>query len=185
MLTLMAAAAFALGAHADDISLTLIPASGPVYGAAGQAVGWGFTLTDNNASEWVLLDSSYFVGTSLYGSYTDYIGSQNYVAGPAPESATITSLWNQTAQTGTGEFDLFATDPGDFSFSGTINVNYTLFSVDPNNPNFDPDTDTLGSGTFSDPVQVNPEPASWILMSLPLALLMLFAWHRQAAAIRP
>jgi hypothetical protein len=86
--------------------------------------------------------------------------------------------------TGTGEFDLFATDPPGISFSGTINVDYDLFSVDPNNPNFDPDTDFIGSGTFSDPVEVyvSPEPASRTLLSLPLALLMLLAWRRQAAA---
>jgi hypothetical protein len=184
VLTLMVAAAFALGAHADDISLTLIPASGPVYGAAGQAVGWGFTLTDNNASEWVLLEDSYLVGgdNTRYGNYSDYIVNNFYVAGPG-EGTTITSLWNQSAQTGTGEFDISLTPYGD-SFSGTINVDYALFSEDPNSPSFDPDS-IVSSGTFSDPVLVNPEPASWILMSLPFTLLMLFAWRRQAAALRP
>jgi len=188
ILTLMAAAAFAVGANADDLSLTLIPASGTVYGAAGQAVGWGFTLT-NSGSDWVLLDDSYYVGSELnrYGTYSDYIVNQFYVAGPAPENTTISSPWNQSAQTGTGEFDLYASDPGGASFSGTLYIDYDVFSVDPNNPSFDPDTDFVGSGTFSDPVQVNiiPEPASWILMSLPFALLMLFAWRRQAAALRP
>lgn len=185
VLTLMAAAAFAFGAHADDISLTLTPANGVVAGAPGQAVGWGFTLTDNSGSEWVVLADSYFVGTPLYGSYSDYIVSQFYVAGPG-EGTTIVSPWNQTNMTGTGEFDLYPTDPS-VSFSGTIIVDYDLFSVDPNNPLFDPGTDFIGSGTFSDPIQVDitPEPASWILLSLPFVLLMLFAWRRQAAALRP
>jgi len=186
VLTLMAAAAFAAGAHANDLSLTLTPASGPVYGVAGQAVGWGFTLTDTGP-DWVVLADSNFVGTPLYGSYSDYIASQFYVAGPAPENTTIVSPWNQIAMTGTGEFDLYATDPGGASFSGVLNIDYDLFSVDPNDPSFDPDTDFVGSGTFSDPVEVTitPEPASWILMSLPFALSMLFAWRRQAAALRP
>jgi hypothetical protein len=181
----MAAAAFAAGAYADDLSLTLTPASGPVYGAAGQAVGWGFTLTDTGP-DWVVLADSYFVGTPLYGSYSDYIASQFYLAGPG-EGTTIVSPWNQIAMTGTGEFDLYAIDPGGASFSGTINVDYDLFSVDPNDPSFDPDTDFVGPGTFSDPIQVEitPEPASWILMSLPFALLMLFTWRRQAATLRP
>jgi hypothetical protein len=185
VLTLMAAAAFAAGAHAGVLSLTLTPASGPVYGAAGQAVGWGFTLTDNGP-DWVVLADSYFVGTPLYGSYSDYIASQFYVAGPTPENATVVSPWNQIAMTGTGEFDLYASDPGGVSFSGTIYVDYDLFSEDPNSPSFDPGS-WVSSGTFSDPVQVviTPEPASWILMSLPFALSMLFAWRRQAATLRP
>ena len=180
VLTLMVAAAFAVGAHADILSLTLTPASGPVYGAAGQAVGWGFTLT-NIGPDYVVLDDSYFVGTSLYGTYTDYIGNQFYVAGP-DEGATIISPWNQIAQTGTGEFDLFATDPGGVSFSGFINIDYDVYSGD---PNINPGT-WLGFGTFSDPVQVDitPEPASWILMSLPIALLILFGWRRKAAVLR-
>ncbi len=182
VLTLMAAAAFAAGAYADDLSLTLIPASGPVYAEPGQVVGWGFTLT-NTGSDYVLLYDSDFVGTPLYGSYTDYIVNQFYVAGPG-EGTTIVSPWNQTNQTGTGEFDLYASDPVVVSFSGTINVDYDLFSVDPYSENFDPDTDFISSGTFSDPVQVTitPEPASWILMSLPFALLMLITWRRKAAA---
>jgi hypothetical protein len=185
VLTLMTAAAFTAGAYADNLSLTLIPASGPVYGEPGQAVGWGFTLTDTGP-DYVLLIDSYFVGTPEYGSYSDYIGSQNYVAGPNPESQTITSLWDQALQTGTGEFDLNNTDPIGASFSGTINVDYYVFSEDPNSPTFDPDS-YVGSGTFSGPVQADvvPEPASWILMSLPFALLMLFTWRRQAAALRP
>jgi len=186
ILTLMAAAAFAVGANADDLSLTLTPASGPVYGTAGQAVGWGFTLIDTGP-DYVVLADSYFTGTPLYGTYSDYIVNQFYVAGPTPENATITSLWNQIAQTGTGEFDLFASDPGGASFSGTIYIDYDLFDVDPNSEDFDPGADFVGSGTFSDPVQVDiiPEPASWILMSLPLALLMLIGWRRQASALRP
>jgi hypothetical protein len=134
----------------------------------------------------VVLIGSNFVGTPLYGSYSDYIGSQLYVAGPAQENTTIVSPWNQIATTGTGEFDLYASDPGGVSFSGTIYVEYDLFSEDPNSPTFDPDS-FVGSGTFSEPVQVDitPEPASWILMSLPFALLMLFARRRQAAALRP
>ena len=184
VLMLMAAAALAVGAYPDDLSLTLIPVGGTVAGPPGSTVGWGFTLTDIG-SNYVVLADSYFTGTPIYGSYTDYIASQFYVAGPAPESATIVSPWNQIAMTGTGEFDLYPTDPANVSFTGTISIDYDLFSEDPNSPSFDPGS-YVGSGTFSDPVQVDitPEPASWILMSLPFALLMLFGWRRQAAPLR-
>src|ERR1035438_2228910 len=90
VLMLMAAAALAVGAYADDLSLTLIPVGGTVAGPPGSTVGWGFTLTDIGP-DYVVLADSYFTGTPIYGSYTDYIASQFYVAGPAPESATIVS----------------------------------------------------------------------------------------------
>jgi hypothetical protein len=186
VLTLMAAVAFAVGAYADDLSFTLIPASGSVAGAPGQAVGWGFTLTDTG-SDYVILDSSSLTINPVYGNYVDYIDNQFYVAGP-DEGATINSPWNQSAQTGTGEFDLYPTDNIN-SLTGTITVLYDLYSGDPNpfSQYYDPDAVWLGAGTFSDPIQVDitPEPASWILLGLPFALLMLFTWRRQAAALRP
>ncbi|MGA3129367.1 MAG: hypothetical protein ABSD59_01110 [Terracidiphilus sp.] len=162
----------AIGAHASSLSLTLTPASGAVGGAPGTAVGWGFTLTDTSNSDWIILDDSFFTGSPVYGTYTDYIANQFYVAGPSPEPATVVSPWNQSAQTGTGEFDLYATDPS-VSFSGTISVDYSLYSEDPNSPDFDPDS-LISSGTFTDPVSISvtPEPPTWALMILPFAALL-------------
>jgi hypothetical protein len=184
-LTLMAAAALTAAAHADDLSLTLTPASGTVSGAPGQAVGWGFTLTDSGP-DYIVLADSYLVATPVYGTYTDYIVNQFYLAGPAPESSVIVSPWDQSTQSGTGEFDLYSTDPVYSSFSGLINVDYDLFSVDPNNPNFDPGLDFVGSGTFSDSVTVNvtPEPATWVLMFLPIAAMVFFGFRRHPAGLR-
>jgi hypothetical protein len=169
----------AIGAHASSLSLTLTPANGAVAGSPGNAVGWGFTLTDTS-SDWIVLDDSFFTGSPVYGTYTDYIVNQFYVAGPAPESADIVSPWNPLAQTGTGEFDLYATDPGDVSFSGTISVDYTLFSEDPNNPNFDPDS-FISNGTFTNPVSISttPEPPTWALMIMPFMALLAASRRRR------
>jgi hypothetical protein len=38
---------------ADDISFTLIPASGDISGLAGSTVGWGYTIT-NDTSDWLV-----------------------------------------------------------------------------------------------------------------------------------
>jgi hypothetical protein len=67
---------------------------------------------------------------------------------------------------GTGEFDLFAIVPPGTLITGTISVDYDLFSDDPNDPNFDPGADFIGSGTFKDTasILVTPEPASWLLL---------------------
>ena len=180
VLVLMAAA-FASWAQAD--SLTLTPTSGVVAGAPGTAVGWGFTLTDTSPSNWVVLNDSTFIGSPVYGSYADYVSLAFYVAGPAPESPTVAQAWNQALQLGVGTFLIYATDPGGILIPGTINVDYSVFSQDPNDPNFDPNS-FVTAGTFSDPVQiqVTPEPASWILlMGVALLASVMPNWRRKLA----
>jgi hypothetical protein len=180
----IAAALFAGCSQAGILSLTLIPTGGEVAGAPGTAVGWGFTLTDTT-TDWVVLDDSNFVASPVYGSYTDYVVSQFVVAGPSPESPTVAEPWDQATTMGTGEFDIFATDPPGTLVTGTINVDYDLFSDDPNDPNFDPGADFIGSGTFTDTasvlVTVTPEPGSWVLLlSAILVTFMLAARLRIA-----
>jgi hypothetical protein len=169
VLLFVVAAVFAACVQADTLSLTLIPTSGEVSGAPGAVVGWGFTLTDTVAGEWIVLDDSYVGGglnTGVYGSYVDYVVSQFVVAGPSPESSTVAEPWDQATTMGTGEFDLDAIVPLGTVITGTINVDYDLFSVDPNDPAFDPGADLIGSGTFTDSasILVTPEPASWLLL---------------------
>lgn len=172
------------------MSLTLIPISGDVAGGPGAVVGWGFTLTDTVADEWVVLADSYVGGalnTGVSGNYVDYVSSQFYLAGPSPESPTLVVPWVQGAPgtgQGTGEFDIFATAQPETLITGTINIDYDLFSDDPNDPNFDPGADFIGSGTFTDTasVLVTPEPSSWLmLLSALLAAFVLAARRRKIA----
>jgi hypothetical protein len=177
----LALTAGAIGAHASSLSLTLTPASGAVAGAPGSAVGWGFTLTDTT-SDWIVLDDSYLTISPVPGTYTDYIENQFYVGGPEPEPAIIVSPWDQSAQTGTGEFDIFASDGGG-TFSGTLSVDYTLFSEDPNSPSFDPDS-FQNNGTFNDPISVtvSPEPPTWALLIVPFAALLVAGRRRRLSS---
>lgn len=175
VLVLMAAA-FATCAQAD--TLTLTPTSGVVGGLPGTAVGWGFTLTDTSTTNWLVLNDSYFVGSPVYGSYVDYVVSNFYVAGPG---SPLQVTWDQGSLSGTGEFDIYATDQSGIPIPGTINVDYTVFSEDPTSVNFDPSS-FVATGTFSDPVQiqVTPEPASWILlMGVALMAFVLPSWRRK------
>lgn len=170
---------FAVAAQSTPVpSIALLPSSGAVSGAPGSVVGWGFTLTYNAPSDWVVLTGSEFTGSQVYGTYVDYLSLPSaplYVAGPAPEPQIVTQPWNSSLQLGVGEFDIDSTAPSSISITGDIVIHYSVFSQDPNNPNFDPDTSTVvADATISDPVQVNisPEPGSLLLMStalLPLA----------------
>ncbi len=175
---------FAACAHAANLQLTVTPTSGNVAGAPGTAVGWGFTLT-NTSTNYVILNDSYFVGSPIYGSYVDYVSSQFYVAGPTPESPVLSETWNRSTQLGLGEFDLYASDPSNSVTAGTLFVDYSVFSQDPNSPSFDPGS-FVSSGTLSDPVQIaaTPEPSTWTLLLLPLFGLILLAGRRQQAGAK-
>jgi hypothetical protein len=187
-LALLITAAFVACAQAGPLSLTLLPTSGTIGGGPGTVVGWGFTIT-NGSSDWVLLTSSDFTGSPVYGSYVDYLSLVNaplYVAGPSPESSTISRSWNPSSNPplGLGEFDINSTALPGAIIEGSIQVDYDVFSEDPNNPNFDPGS-FVTSGTVSASAQVGvaptPEPAPLLTMSTAL-LILAFAGLRPRKA---
>ena len=180
--------AMASPAHAGSVSIGTLPASGDVAGAAGTVVGWGFTLSDTT-SDWVVLNDSFFTGSTTYGSYVDYLSLSNaplYVAGPSPESTTISQAFNPSSNPplGLGEFDLDLFIPPGTVITGDIGVDYTLFSEDPNSPSFDPDS-FVATGQLFAPVTITvatPEPASGFLMLCGMAALTRAGWRRKAPA---
>jgi hypothetical protein len=160
-------------------SITVIPSNGNVAGGPGTVVGWGFTLMNPDPSDWVILTGSSFTGSQVYGTYVDYLSLANaplYVAGPAPESSTVQQAWIPSSNPllGLGEFDINGTAAPNVSIPGNIVVHYSVFSQDPNNLNFNPDTATvIADATLSAPVDIGvvPEPATFGLFfaaALPL-----------------
>jgi hypothetical protein len=185
-LTLLLASAFAACAQAGTLSLTLLPV-GAISGEPGTVVGWGFTFINSGSPDWVVLTSSDFTGSTVYGHYVDYLSLGNaplYVAGPAPESSTISVSWNSLSNPplGLGEFDINSTARPGAIIGGTIQVVYDVFSQDPNNPNFDPGS-FITSGTVSAPAEVgvSPEPPSLLTMSTALLPLAFVGWRRRKA----
>jgi len=158
--------AFAACAGATPIpTISLIPASGTVGGLPGSVVGWGFTLSYDATSDWVVLTGSVFTGSSTYGNYVDYLAVNDYVAGPG--YAPLDQAWDAGSQSGVGEFDINPTALPGADISGDLVIHYTVFDVDPNSPVFDPDTDTVvADATVSNPAaaQVTPEPSSLALL---------------------
>jgi hypothetical protein len=182
LVVLLAAALAALAYGDPTITISTLPLSGTVGGGPGTVVGWGFTLTDSSADQWVILDDSSFSGPQVYGTYVDYLASNSYVAGPAPESSTLHVAWNPSLipPQGLGEFDLNPTALPGASIRGNIVVDYQLFSEDPNSPSFDPGS-FISAGTVDAPVDINvvPEPASIFLTGGAILLLAIaFAWRR-------
>ena len=188
-LAILIAAAIAAGAQAAILpTLALLPGSGNVAGLPGTVVGWGFTLTFNDPSDWVILTGSEFTGSPVYGTYVDYLSlgtAPLYVAGPAPESSTVQHPWDPSLLLGVGEFDINPTALIDAVIKGNIVVHYSVFSMDPNDPNFNPDTSTVvADATVSAQAQVTvtPEPSSLLLMlSAALLSLVLTRWRHRIA----
>jgi len=165
-------------------TLTLDPVGGAITGAAGSTVGWGFTLTNLGSDFAVITGSDFCVGpitspcTNPLGTYTDFVGQQFFVLGPSPESSSISQSFDLLALTGVGSFFINPlAQPGDKAI-GQIVLSYDLFSLSPNDQNFNSIVDTVSVGNFlMAPASVTvtkttvptPEPGSVFLLAIGLA----------------
>ncbi len=119
-------------------------------------MGWGFTLS--STAEFAVVSSSNFcLGNSgvsslciapTIGAYTDYVATNYTIAGPTPESPSITEAFNSVTGTGLGSFEINAGSVIGADNNGQIVLTYDLYSVDPNGPNFNPVADLLSAGNF-------------------------------------
>ncbi|MEO8593734.1 MAG: PEP-CTERM sorting domain-containing protein [Candidatus Solibacter sp.] len=181
-LTILLMAGMAVAAHAGPV-FQVLP-GGTVGDFPGTTVGWGFTIT--NTTDYLVVTGSQFSPApfAFFGSYQDLIGTGPLIVlGPSPEPQTLTELFNLSLGTGVGAFHIAATAAG--RLDGQLIVDYALFSVDPNDPNFDPDTDLLvADAQLSAPVSVfaTPEPASLLLIAP--GLFAMFRLRRKRLPVR-
>jgi hypothetical protein len=153
---------------ADDITLTLIPASGNISGAPGSTVGWGYTLT-NNTSEWIQ--------TMNVSSDPFQKGTPNVILdfpAVAPDgSVTLDFSLVTTAScafTPCGLYELAwdTAAPAGFVNSGTFTVSSDFFSAEPGTPGAvdlgpAPDASAAYSATVRG-THVTPEPSGLFLL---------------------
>ena len=171
--------AFATSAYAAPV-LNLIPTV--AGGFAGGVTGWGYDITNPDPTNFLVLNDSFVTGglsTGVFGNYVDYIAANFIVIGPNGDSGPV--AFNRGTLAGVGEFDFNAVVPPATRVTGAINIDYSLFSQDPNDPNFDPGS-FVGSGTVSaaGEADIVPEPAPGLLIGLGLLLVALALWRRAA-----
>jgi len=173
-----------------DTTLTLDPTDGAISGAPGTTVGWGFTFTFTNDVNFAVITGSQFCASTSsplpdiclplspdLGSYTDFAGAQFLVAGPSPESPTVMQAFDNTALTGIGSFAIDPSASG--TTSGIIVLTYDLFSQNPNDPAFDPNSFaggnylTAAASVTAAPVAAVPEPALLPLTGAALLVMVL------------
>ena len=155
-------------------TLTLDPPGGALSGTLGSTVGWGFILTNLGTDFAVITGTDFCVGAisspcgNSLGTYADFAGAQFLVAGPAPESNSVTQAFDNLTATGIGSFLINMGASG--TVDGSIVLTYDLYKVDPNAPNFDPTTDTVSLGneltagaSVTAVTQSVPEPGSLLL----------------------
>jgi len=167
------------GLHAA--TLTVVPSA--LFGAPGDTVGWGFTITsptipngNGTITPWVLVSNADFIpdpGQFPVGVFMPFITlPQNFqVIGPDTgngEADPWSQPFDNLAQTGFGAYAINSfQSPGD-EVTGELVLMFDMFRRSPNDPAFDPVTDTIAVGetatanvsvTVTGGVTEAPEPA--------------------------
>ncbi len=159
-------------AHADSITLSTQSSSGAVSATPGSTFGWGYTLTNNSATNFFIsesIDSSLFL--SVNGLPDAFIVDFPILAPLQTVSLAYDPLnllglfqftWNTNVPVGTTEtgnftvYGQFCSDPADSSTCGDIVSGSAPFSA-----------------TVISPTTGVPEPSTILLLAAGLALLRL------------
>jgi hypothetical protein len=167
-----AALVVAISAHAASLHLSLTNSLLAAY--PGSTVHWTADLSDPGdlgvGNSILITGSSFDVPCQgcapppvLFGKYTDVVGAGFVVLAPAGNCCgDPQTVLGQTI----GQFAISPTAPHGL-LSGFLEVDYAIFSVDPNDPNFDPGQDTIDPDVQAFvPVTVDiaPEPGTWWMM---------------------
>jgi PEP-CTERM motif-containing protein len=165
--------------------------NGDISGMPGNTVGWSFSLEWDSPDQWLSVTESALQGESnpSLGIYTDFIGPQG---GPLPDFAIAPSTtWSQTfdpvLQTGIGSYTIDPSTPLFATDTGEITIFYDLYDASPIDGG-----NLVSSGSISAEFSVTaadeaqtPEPGSWVLAAIGLALIGLnvfFAKRKRISA---
>lgn len=153
--------------HLAAATITIDPVSGIAAGSPGDTVGWGFSTYNTDLLQSISFSQSVLVNETnpLLGFYVDLIGPQG---GPDNFSLDPNSTWSEgfdlVNQFGLGYFVIDPSAIAGSSDSGSIRVFFNLADGTPDSIDL----------PFMVQVQAPagaPEPGSWCMLLLGLALL--------------
>jgi hypothetical protein len=161
-------------ACADTITFSLIPQDGQVSGVAGSTVGWGYSITNQSANNWLvttgLNSDSFAFGTPL--AIFDFPD-----LGPG---ATISLPFDAAAGTGLFQLTWDTSAPADFTNFGHFTLSAEWWNGDPfNGGSFlqtAPATTQAYFATVSENAAI-PEPST-IVLELPVLALIIYKLNR-------
>jgi len=146
-------------ARADSYSFGLVPAGGSVSGPPGSAIGWGYTITNDSTTNW-LVTSGLSSDPFVYGTPNLIFDFPDLAPG-----ATFTVSFDPSISAGLFDLTWDASAPVGFANNGTFDLSAQWWSGDPlNGGTFlinAPDALAPYSGTVSSPV---PEPPTLLLL---------------------
>jgi hypothetical protein len=161
-------------ASADNISFTLVPASGDISGLAGSTVGWGYTII-NDTSDWL-------VTMSLSADAFQDGDPDSFFDFPALAPGTSATVDFVAGVSGVYQLTWDAAAPIGFVDSGTFILSSDYYNGDPLAGGVyiatAPDLTAAYSASVSIPTVV-PEPSAVLLLSSGILLL----WGFERAAV--
>jgi hypothetical protein len=154
----------------DDYTFSPIPGDGNVSGLPGSTVGWGYTITNDSTTYWLV--------TSGLSSDPFLNGTPNLIfdfPDLAP-GATVTVNFDPSIPAGLFEFTWNPAAPVGFANSGNFDLSAQWWSGDPLNGG----TFVMGApdvfASYSASVTSTPEPPAYLLLLS--ALIVLTMWNR-------
>jgi hypothetical protein len=154
-------------------SFSVLPSGGNVQGAPGSEVGWGYSITNDDPTNWLVatnLTSTPFSNGTPDASFFDYP-----IVSPL---TTVTVAFDPVAQAGLFGFSWDANAPVGFSNTGVFTLGAEWWTGDPFATGAFLQTaadQTAGYSVTVSAASVNPvpEPGSVVLLMSGLSVLML------------
>ena len=162
LVTTIAALALIGAPAARAAVLNLSPADQVLPALPGQVVGWGFSLTNDDPNNYLLVTSVEFQSAINLGVFTDFLGPRPYELAP---NATGAEAFDLAQQLGIGSFAMALNAPTHTTAYGRILVTYDLYSRSIWDPAFDPDTDLVSPANSVSADAAVPEPGTLALLA--------------------